>query len=372
MGGHGMSPLLDLLRVILHYAVNPTFVGTGGVPVCWVSCAWGIIAGSSLPLGAALGLWWPWGAVSKNAQGIILAFGAGFILYAVCVGIYGDYLYTMPKHARHTYFYISVACVCAMIGAYGYTWGIRMLGGGEHGHGHGEEQQVVSGGGGGGEAGTPGGAGGGKKDSQAKPIPPAALALYLGSFMDGVPEAVLIGLLATNRTLQLTFVLALFIANLPESIPSAAMLKESGRSAPLILGMWLVPCLAMGAASALSCAGMALIQDHELSEAVIAGVAAGALMAMAISVMLVEAAEYCGDRSGLIALFGFLSAVALQALMTYVGLVYGVPTRTHEATEAVWEAYAAARGIPASFAANSTVVGGPQFLGRGGALMPGL
>jgi len=303
--------------------------------ICWISAIWGGVAGLSLPLGALVGVFWPGGHVSKYTQGVVLGLGAGFILYAVSIGIYGEYIYLMHHHVRSTVVYIAVAAASALVGAYGYIMGNHYLNEAQE-----EEQAALL------------------KDHRVTPrggsqaawssiihnsprgpadpplkLPPAAIALYLGSFMDGIPEAVLIGFMATTRNLQIVFVLALFIANIPESLPSAAMLNEAGMAKVVILLMWCIPCVCMFLAAGAACLVLSLLSNQGLLVAVISGVAAGALLAMAVTVMIPEAYQYCGDMSGVFVLTGFLAAVVIQAANLFLHHVYGIPTKTSDITD---------------------------------------
>merc|ERR1719197_417419 len=71
-----------------------------------------------------------------------------------------------------------------------------------------------------------------------------AFGMFVGVLADGLPEAILIGFLASAGNLSLMFVLSLFIANFPESFSASSIMSEHQTfSSSMIIFMWSVPCL---------------------------------------------------------------------------------------------------------------------------------
>ncbi|HUT77070.1 MAG TPA: cyclic nucleotide-binding domain-containing protein [Polyangia bacterium] len=150
----------------------------------------------------------------------------------------------------------------------------------------------------------------------------AALAIWLGIALDGIPESLVIGMLvvsaaAAGTSLSLAFIVGVFLANLPEAMSSAVVMRRGGMRIPRILAMWgsLFALTAVGAF-----AGALLLPPStagSLSYAVFAmeGLAGGAMLTMIAETMLPEAFEQGGGPVvGLSTLLGFLTALAVKLL----------------------------------------------------------
>jgi len=79
----------------------------------------GIISSLSLPIGAFLGQWLS--PVDDTNVAAIVAFGAGALLFAVTVELYGHALHELA-HGSLGYIEMCTTICCAMIGAYLYLW----------------------------------------------------------------------------------------------------------------------------------------------------------------------------------------------------------------------------------------------------------
>lgn len=138
-------------------------------------------------------------------------------------------------------------------------------------------------------------------------------AIAVGALLDGVPESIVIGLsLLHGGAVSLVAVAAVFLSNLPEGLSSASGMRRAGRSAGYVFGVWAAIATASGLAS---WAGYALFSG--LPQEVIAAttaVAAGAVLAMVSDTMIPEAFEQTHDATGLITVLGFLCAFALSKL----------------------------------------------------------
>ncbi len=139
-----------------------------------------------------------------------------------------------------------------------------------------------------------------------------ALAIWLGIALDGIPESLVIGGSMEGATVSVALIGGLFLANFPESMSSAVVMKKQGGSALLIVGMWvsLMIMTAVGAAF-----GNLFIADapqhlHGLLE----GMAAGAMLAMIAQTMLPEAYDHGGWLTGLMTVTGFLAAIWMGML----------------------------------------------------------
>ncbi|WP_462330083.1 cyclic nucleotide-binding domain-containing protein [Thiohalocapsa halophila] len=141
----------------------------------------------------------------------------------------------------------------------------------------------------------------------------AAVAMFLGMTLDGIPESFVIGanVLVTGG-ISLSLLGGLFLANLPEALSSAAGMKEQGLGVARILTMWTSLMLMTGAGAAL---GAVVLADASAEVfALIEGVAAGAMLTMVAETMLPEAFHKGGGVVGLSTLAGFLLAIYFNTL----------------------------------------------------------
>jgi len=139
-----------------------------------------------------------------------------------------------------------------------------------------------------------------------------AVAIWLGIALDGIPESLVIGGSMTGASISMALIGGLFLANFPESMSSASVMKKQGSSTFNIIGMWvsLMFMTAVGAAL-----GHIFIADapHHL-RALLEGMAAGAMLAMIAQTMLPEAYEHGGWLTGLMTVVGFLVAIWMGTL----------------------------------------------------------
>lgn len=134
-----------------------------------------------------------------------------------------------------------------------------------------------------------------------------ALAIWLGIALDGIPESLVIGGSMEGSEISLALIGGLFLANFPESMSSAVVMKKQGAHKAFVLLMWtsLMLMTAVGAAF-----GNLFIADapHHL-HGLLEGLAAGAMLAMIAQTMLPEAYEHGGWLTGLMTVVGFLAAI---------------------------------------------------------------
>ncbi len=141
----------------------------------------------------------------------------------------------------------------------------------------------------------------------------AAIAMFLGMTLDGIPESFVIGAnVLTDGGISLSLLGGLLLANLPEALSSAAGMKEQGLKVPRILIMWTSLMLMTGVGAALG--AVALVDASPELFALIEGIAAGAMLTMVAETMLPEAFHKGGGVVGLSTLAGFLIAIYFNTL----------------------------------------------------------
>lgn len=141
----------------------------------------------------------------------------------------------------------------------------------------------------------------------------AAMAMYLGILLDGIPESFVIGAnVLSLGTLSLSLLAGLFLANLPEAMSSAVGMREQGMGIPRIMTMWTSLMVITGLGAAF---GTILLADApDVLFALIEGIAAGAMLTMIAETMLPEAFHKGGGLVGLSTLGGFLAAISCSQL----------------------------------------------------------
>ncbi len=135
----------------------------------------------------------------------------------------------------------------------------------------------------------------------------APLALFLGAMLDGIPESVVIG--STFESLaqfRFTFLVAVFLSNLPEAIASAAGMKRAGFSTRRIATLWGLLVIAGALAAALG--NLFLVDASPMLLTLVSAIAGGGILAMVASVMMPEAYVDGGPAVGLATIAGFLCA----------------------------------------------------------------
>ncbi len=148
----------------------------------------------------------------------------------------------------------------------------------------------------------------------------AALAIWLGIALDGIPESLVIGMLtasaaAAGRPMSLAFIAGVFMANLPEAMSSAVNMQRQGSGFTKIFWMWMSLCIMTGFGAML---GAVVFPAHPSGVmlyyiASIEGLAAGAMLTMIANTMLPEAYEHGGSTiAGLSTLAGFIAALCVK------------------------------------------------------------
>jgi zinc transporter, ZIP family len=237
--------------------------------------AWGLLAGSSLVLGGAIGVRF---GLGHRALGLVMAFGAGVLISAVA--------YELVLEA------VDAALGSGAAGA-GLAAGALVFFGGD---------ALIT-------ART----GPGRKSAKVEPEGGSPLSLTLGIVLDGVPESFVIGLsLVEGGAVSAAVIAAVFLSNLPEGIAATSGLLARGWPAKRIMGLWGGIMLLTGLSAA---AGFVLLDGASPDMvAFVLAFAGGAILTMLASTMMPEAYEQGGKQVGLLTALGFAVAFFITSL----------------------------------------------------------
>jgi ZIP family zinc transporter len=235
---------------------------------------WGLLAASSLLVGALLAIVVP---IGNRLLGLVMAFGAGVLISAVAYELVEDAFETSN-------------------GGSGVGWGL-FAGAVVFFTGDSLIDRM----------------GGAKRKRSAGSDGGSALAIVLGTVLDGIPESVVIGLsILVDGEVGIAVLAAVFLSNLPEAVAATAGLRTDGWRRPHIIGLWTVVALVSAAASL---AGYAFFDGASPNViAFINAFAAGAILTMLADTMMPEAFEHGGKLVGLMTTLGFATAFALSTL----------------------------------------------------------
>ncbi len=237
--------------------------------------AWGILAASSLVIGALIALLFP---IGRRPVGLIMGFGAGVLISAVAF----DLVEEAVGHASGNGAVLAgMFAGCAVF--FGGDWLIDRQGGGD------------------------------RKDATGAQKEGSPLAIVLGTVLDGIPESMVIGLtIYEGGAVGAAYLVAVFISNLPEAISSTAGLTIAGWRSARILWMWIAIALVSGIASL---AGYSLFQSSSPNTvAFVLTFAAGAILTMLADTMMPEAYEHGGKLVGVATTLGFAVAFVIHQL----------------------------------------------------------
>ena len=247
----------------------------------WEAALWGLISGSTLVVGALIGIKAHW---SSSVIGLIMAFGAGVLIASVA--------YELVDDAAHVGTFAATAGGLAAGSLTFFVGDVLIARAGAKGRKSSTGATVSS-------AGATAAASG--------------AALALGALLDGIPESAAIGVTILQGGVPSTaFIAAVALSNLPEGLSSATGMKAAGHTTRHILLLWIG--IAVVSAVAAGLGYVALDGASEDTTAFVMTFAAGAILSMLASTMLPEAAREGGPVVGLVTSAGFLAAVLLDRL----------------------------------------------------------
>jgi ZIP family zinc transporter len=241
----------------------------------WGSFGWGTLAAASLVLGAGIAMVFQ---VSHRWIGLIMAFGVGVLISAVAFDLVEE---ASAVASSNWTIYIGMFAGCAVF----YVGDLlieRM--GGEH-----------------------------RKNPTGGDEDGSALAIVLGTVLDGVPESMVIGVtIYAGGNVGAAYFAAVLLSNLPESISSTSGLLVGGWGKGRILLMWTAIAIISGLASM---AGYGLFQNSSPNTvAFVLTFAAGAILTMLADTMMPHAYAFGGNLVGVATTLGFATALLIHAL----------------------------------------------------------
>jgi ZIP family zinc transporter len=143
--------------------------------------------------------------------------------------------------------------------------------------------------------------------------PGSGLAIAAGTFLDGVPEGVVLGVSVLHQGAPgLGTVAAFFLANIPEALSSSAGMRRAARSARYVFGVWIGIALMIGFAAAI--AGLVLRGTGPAVRGTVEAFAAGAILALVSETMIPEAFHGSPQFNGLLLVVGFVALLILLVL----------------------------------------------------------
>jgi zinc transporter, ZIP family len=236
---------------------------------------WGLLAASSLVIGASVALVV---RIKVRVIGFIMGFGAGVLISAISFDLVEEAVDLEPARWAPL-LGIFAGCFVFFAG----DWLIERQGGGD------------------------------RKDAAGAQEDGSPLAIVLGTVLDGIPESLVIGLtISEGGAVGASYLVAVFISNLPEAISSTSGLVESGWRKSRILWMWVAIALVSGLSSL---AGYSFFKDASPETvSFVLTFAAGGILAMLAETMMPEAFEHGGRIVGIATTLGFAIAFGIHQL----------------------------------------------------------
>jgi len=141
----------------------------------------------------------------------------------------------------------------------------------------------------------------------------APIAIWLGIFLDGIPESLVIGAYMIHTShISLSLIAGLFLSNYPEALSSSVGMRQQGMSFKRVLIMWTSLMIFTGVGAAFG--NIFFANAPAMLFSFIEGIAAGAMLTMIAETMLPEAYFKGGSIVGISTLLGFLTPIYFKTM----------------------------------------------------------
>jgi zinc transporter, ZIP family len=234
---------------------------------------WGALGSAALLAGAVIAYQL---SPSRTVIAVVMALGTGLLIGSVSFELVDDAL----EHQA-----VALVALMVLFGAAVFTvgdWRLDARGGGD------------------------------RKDSTGAQADGRALAIVLGSVLDGIPESFVLGLTVLQGGVSLALLVAVVLSNLPEGMSSSSGLKAAGWPERRVVTMWSLVVLVSAVAAA---AGYGLLDPASgRTGALVEAFAGGALLAMLANSLLPEAYAVEGVLTGSLVVVGFAVSLAMSAV----------------------------------------------------------
>jgi zinc transporter, ZIP family len=140
-------------------------------------------------------------------------------------------------------------------------------------------------------------------------VPGSGTSIALGTGLDALPEALVLGVSLRSGGPDLALVSALALANVPEALSGTAGMRLASRSSTYVLSLWTGTTLVTAATTAVAFYFVSELGAH--ATAILKAYGAGALIAMTAETMIPEAFHNGPRYSGVLAAAGFAALILL-------------------------------------------------------------
>lgn len=241
---------------------------------------WGGVSVSGIVAGALIGSFTP---LAHRTIAATMAVAAGLLLAAATVELAAKALGAVS---------LPLGIGALLLGAAGFGWANTSL----TGHGAGDRKRCG--------------------ECVAQPTeasnPGSGAAIALGTAMDAIPEALVLGLTLRSHGPDAALIAAIALGNLPEAISSSAGMLRANRAVKWILGVWFG--VAVGT---VALTGIGYVIAGELTPSLAAALelfGAGALIAMVTETLIPEAVHGRPRYAGTVTAIGFAMLLLLSVL----------------------------------------------------------
>jgi ZIP family zinc transporter len=151
-----------------------------------------------------------------------------------------------------------------------------------------------------------------KRQPSAAEAPGSGRSIALGTALDAVPEALVVGVALRAGGPDLTLVIALSLASVPQALSATAGMRLASRSPIYVLILWIGSTLVTAAITA---AAFYFVRELQPDlTAILKAYGAGALIALTAETMIPEAFHNGPRYSGVLAAAGFAGLILLGEL----------------------------------------------------------